>query len=187
MAWRGKRNYTVIVGDHRSVRMYRRMELGFPECSVVAAVSSSSPVSIFMIFVPLVYAMYGHNSVVHLKWIQQRRHRTNPRRVTAIVVLRTVQEYRSVVLEHLVAMVTGMIWSSADDSLCGCQKGFVCFYLMYLPLAQTVWSGTSVVAKEWVDRDVEGGDGGLMWGIVSAFASRDWGRQIKTEDSWAAG
>jgi hypothetical protein len=142
MAWRGKRNYTVIVGDCSSVRMCRRMELGFPERSVVTAVSSSSPVSIFMISVPLVYAMCGRNSVVHLKWIQQRRHPTNPRRVTTIVVLRTVQEYRSVVLEHLVAMVTVIIWSSADDSHCGCRKGFVCFYSLYLPLAQTVWSGT---------------------------------------------
>ena len=33
---------------------------------------------------------------------------------------------------------------------------------MYLPLAQTVWSGTRVVAKELVDRDVGSGDGGLM-------------------------
>ena len=35
--------------------------------SVVTDVSSSSPVSIFMNFVPFVYAICEHNSVVHFK------------------------------------------------------------------------------------------------------------------------
>jgi len=89
--------------------MCRRRELGFPERSVVTDVSSSSPVSIFVTFVLFVYAIYGRNSVVHFKanTVVSPLHKS-PESYSNNV-RKTVQEYRSVVFEHLVAVVTGMI------------------------------------------------------------------------------
>jgi len=89
---------------------------------------------------------------------------------------------RSVVFQHLVALVTGMVWSSTDDSRCGFQKSFIYFLFNLSAVSpnHVEWN-CRVVAKELVDRDVEGSDGGLIWGAVWALSSRDWGRQLKTE------
>jgi len=96
MARRIKRNY---IGDRRSVRMCRRRELGLPERSVVTDASSLSPVSIFVTFVPFVYAIYGRNSVVHFKvnTIASPLHKSPESYSNS--VRKTVREYTSVVFE----------------------------------------------------------------------------------------
>jgi hypothetical protein len=158
--------------------MCRRWELGFSERSVVTDVPSLSSVSIFTTSVPLVYPMCGHNSLVHIK----ANTAASPPQKSPESYSDCSTEDRSVVFQHLVAMVTGMIWSSADDSHCGFQKGFI--YILFNVSAvspnHVEWN-CRVVAKELVDRDLEGSDGGLIWGTVWALASRNWGRQMKTE------